>query len=294
MLANMRAIIVFLLFIVFAYINGALFAYPLKLALDPVFQLEYKKYLQYATLISGLLISGVYLHYYGLLSFQGFGFSGKRKTFFAQLINGMVYGIGVMLVIEIVLFVLGIHVFNDRRGYTLDEFLLRLIKAVSLALLISLVEESSFRGGLFSGLLKKTNAWLAMLLSSALYASVHFIRYREAPPDTDINWLTGFIMMPEIFRRFYEWSIMDYFLTLFMLGLLLGLLRLRHGTIAACIGVHAGLVTVVKLADYYAVRTTESGYDFLVSPYNPTFGWISFSVILLFTLFYLVKLKKIA
>ena len=293
MLANMRAIVVFLLFIVFAYVSGALFAYPLKLAFDPVFQLEYKKYLQYATLISGLLISGIYLYYYGMLSLRGFGFSGRRKIFFTQLINGMVYGIGVMLIIEIVLFVLGIHVFNDRRSYTLDEFLLRLIKAVSLALLISLIEESIFRGGLFSGLLEKTNAWLTMLLSAALYASVHFIRYREVLPDTNINWLTGFIMMPEIFRRFYEWSIMDYFLTLFMLGLLLGLLRLKYGTIAACIGVHAGLVTVVKLVDYYAVRTTESSYDFLVSPYNPTFGWISFSVILLFTVFYLFKLKKI-
>ncbi len=292
MLTSVRAIIAFLLFIVFAYISGALLAYPLKLSLDAYLNLEYKKYLTYATLISGLLISGLYLKLYRLLSWQAFGFSGRPKRFLSLMLNGFVYGLLVMLLIEIILFLLGIHIFNERRSYMLDEFFIRITKAVLIALLIATIEEAIFRGGLFSGLYKKTNAFLTVTLSALLYSAVHFIRYREVPPDTEIGWLTGFTMMPDAFRRFYEWSIVDYFLTLFMLGVLLGLLRLKHNGIAACIGVHAGLVVIVKLADYYTVRTSGSSFDFLVSPYNATFGWISFSVMLLFTVIYFFKLVK--
>ena len=77
-------------------------------------------------------------------------------------------------------------------------------------------------------------------------------------------------MMPEAFRRFHEWSIVDYFLTLFIFGVLLGLLRLKHRGIAACIGVHAGIVMLIKLADYFTNRTHNSSFDYLVSQYNST------------------------
>ena len=64
----------------------------------------------------------------------------------------------------------------------------------------------------------------------------------------------------------------------------MGLLRLKHKNIAACIGVHAGIVVLIKIADYFTNRTNSSDFDYLVSPYNSTFGWISFCVILLFTI----------
>jgi len=99
-------------------------------------------------------------------------------------------------------------------------------------------------------------------------------------------------MMPDAFRRFHEWAITDYFLTLFIFGILLGLLRLKHKNIAACIGVHAGIVVLIKIVDYFTNRTNSSDFDYLVSPYNSTFGWISFYVILLFTIFYFIKLKN--
>ena len=99
-------------------------------------------------------------------------------------------------------------------------------------------------------------------------------------------------MMPDAFRRFHEWAIADYFLTLFIFGVLLGLLRLKHRNIAACIGLHAGVVVLIKIADYFTNRSSESNFSYLVSPYNSTFGWISFLVILFFTIFYFLKLRK--
>jgi CAAX protease family protein len=287
----MRAIIVFIFFVVLAFIVGAVLAYPLKLLLDPALGLAFRKYLTYATLISGLIISGIYLQLYNLLSFKAFGYSGTVTRFLSSMLNGFVYGMIIMLMIELVLFLLGIHELDPSRSYTFNSISLLLIKAVLAGLLIGLIEESIFRGALFSGLYKQTGAVITVFFSSLVYSTVHFIRYRDLPADTDISWLTGLSMMPEAFRRFSEWSILDYFLTLFIFGVLLGLLRLKHKNIAACIGVHAGIVMLIKIADYFTNRTHNSNFDYLVSQYNSTFGWISFIVILLFTIFYFVKLQ---
>jgi CAAX protease family protein len=289
----MRAIIVFFLFIVFAFLIGAVLAYPLKLLLDPALGLAFRKYLTYATLISGLIISGIYLQHYNLLSLNAFGYNGKAIKFLSGTLNGFVYGLSIMLLIEVVLFLLGIHELDSTRNYTLDVISLVLFKAIVVGLLIAFVEESIFRGALFTGLYKQTGAVIATFLSSLVYATVHFIRYRDLPADIDIGWFTGLTMMPEAFRRFHEWSILDYFLTLFIFGVLLALLRLKHKSIATCIGVHAGIVMLIKTSDYFTNRTHNSSYDYLVSQYNSTFGWISFIMIFLVTLFYFVKLQKI-
>ncbi len=287
----MRAILVFLIFIVLAFLVGAVLAYPLKLLLDPVLELAFRKYLTYATLISGLIISGIYLQLYNLLSFSAFGYNGKAKIFLNGMLNGFAYGLTIMLLIEVLLLLLGIHEIDSSRSYTMESVSLLLLKAIVVGLLIALIEESIFRGALFTGLYKQTGAVIATFFSSLIYATVHFIRYRDLPADVDIGWLTGLSMMPEAFRRFHEWSIVDYFLTLFIFGLLLALLRLKHKSIAACIGVHAGIVMLIKISDYATNRTYGSNYDYLVSQYNSTFGWLSFIVIFLFTLFYFVKLQ---
>ncbi len=287
----MRAIIIFCLFVVLAFFVGALTAYPLKLILDPVLGLAFRKYLTYATLISGLIVSGIYLQLYDSLSFKAFGYSGKLFKFLNSMLNGLIYGMVIMLIIEVLLFLLGIHELDANRSISMVSIMERISKAMLAGLLIGLVEESIFRGALFTGLYKQTGAVITVFFSSLVYSTVHFIRYRDLPADTDISWFTGISMMPEAFRRFYEWSIVDYFLTLFIFGVLLGLLRLKHSGIAACIGVHAGIVMLIKLADYFTNRTHSSKYDYLVSQYNSTFGWISFVVILLFTVFYFVKLN---
>ncbi len=288
----MRAIIIFCLFVVLTFFVGAVLAYPLKLLLDPVLGLAFRKYLTYATLISGLLISGIYLQMYNLLSFKAFGYSKKPCVFLNNLLNGFVYGLTIMLIIELLLFLLGVHVLDTNRSISIQSISLLFIKAITAGLLIALIEESIFRGALFSGLYKQTGAVITVFFSSLIYATVHFIRYRDLPPETDIGWFTGISMMPEAFRRFHEWSITDYFLTLFVFGVLLGLLRLKHRNIAACIGVHAGIVMLIKIGDYFTNRTHNSSYDYLVSQYNSTFGWISFTVILMFTVFYFAKLQS--
>ena len=279
------------MFTVLAFFVGAVLAYPLKLLLDPSLGLAFRRYLSHATLISGMIISIIYLQLYNLLSFKAFGFSGTVTRFLNSMFNGFIYGMIIMLIIEVILFLLGVHELDTSRSITLNSISILFVKAMLAGIGISLIEESIFRGALFTVLYKQTGAVITVFFTSLVYSTVHFIRYRDLPPDTDIGWLTGINIMPEAFRRFSEWSIVDYFLTLFIFGVLLGLLRLKHKSIAACVGVHTGIVMLIKIADYFTNRTHNSNFDYLVSQYNSTFGWISFIVILLFTIFYFVKLQ---
>ncbi len=288
----MRAIIYFSFFVILTFVIGALLAYPLKLLLDPIFDLAFRKYINYATLISGVITCFIYLKINNLLSLSALGFGGKLNKFSMGLFNGFVCGLAIMLIIEIILFLLEIHEFDPYRGIWLFSNISFLYKALLAAILIALVEELIFRGAFFSGLHKKAGAFIAVLFTSLIYAAVHFVRYPDLIIEINIGWLTGIKMMPDAFRRFHEWNITDYFLTLFIFGVLLSLLRLKHKNIGACIGAHAGIVLLIKIADYLTNRTNDSEFNYLVSPYNSTYGWISFSVILLFTFFYFTKLKR--
>ena len=287
----MRTIIYFSFFVILTFVIGAILAYPLKLFLDPVFDLTFRRYINYATLIGGVITCFIYLKINNLLSFNAFGFGGKFNKFSINLFNGFLFGLTIMLIIEIILFLLKIHELDPYRGIWIFSNISFLYKSLLAALLIALVEELIFRGAFFSGLYKNTGAFIAVLFTSLVYAAVHFVRYPDLIIETNIGWFTGIEMMPDAFRRFQEWAIADYFLTLFIFGVLLGLLRLKHKNIAACIGAHTGVVMLIKIADYFTNRTNNTEFDYLVSPYNSTFGWLSFSVILIFTFFYFIKIK---
>ncbi len=288
----MRTIIYFSLIVIITFILGAILAYPLKLLLDPVFELAFRKYLNYATLISGIITCSVYLKINNLLTYEAFGFGGETNKFLKRFIYGFLYGLFIMSIIETILFILKIHELDVHRSIWLFSNLSFIAKALITGLLIAFIEELIFRGAFFSGLYNRAGALIAIIFTSFIYSAVHHVRYPDLPADTVIEWSTGITMMPDAFRRFHEWAIADYFLTLFIFGVLLGLLRLKHRNIAACIGLHAGVVVLIKIADYFTNRSSESNFSYLVSPYNSTFGWISFLVILFFTIFYFLKLRK--
>ncbi len=288
----MPHLIIFSLFIALVYFAGALLAYPLQLLLDPMLEIGLRKYFNYATLISGLLVSVLYLKSYQLLSCKAFGYHGEKSQFLKNLCNGFFYGILIMLSIEILLLSLGLHQLDKTRPYSLDAILLLLLKAVLTGLVVAVLEESIFRGALFTGLYKKTGAVISVLSSSMLYAMVHFIRYPEPSSGTDINWLTGVNLLPNALLGLSQWSIIDYFLTLFIFGVLLGLLRLRYQNIAVCIGVHAGVVMLIKIVKYCTNPTHNSNFEYLISQHHSTFGWLSFIFLLLLTIVYLIKLLK--
>ncbi len=117
-------------------------------------------------------------------------------------------------------------------------------KIASSAAGASLAEELLFRGALLGIFLRSLPRWWALFLTSALFSIVHFLKPREdAVPDHAVDWLSGFVLVPQAFWQFTEpVLLLAGFATLFVLGWVLGYAALRTRSLWLPIGLHAGLV----------------------------------------------------
>ncbi|MCG8323896.1 MAG: hypothetical protein MI673_00135, partial [Thiotrichales bacterium] len=103
----MSSVFSLLVFIATVLFGSALLAWPLQQYVLPDYPLH--KLLGHLTLILGLIGSFVFLYLNGLLSRRGCGYDIGKKTFLLQAGIGLVVGNGILLSIELLLMVLGIH-----------------------------------------------------------------------------------------------------------------------------------------------------------------------------------------
>ena len=99
------------------------------------------------------------------------------------------------------------------------------------------------------------------MLTALVYATTHFIgRYRVAAAN--VNAGSGIDMLAHTLGVFAQpLHFIDAFLCLLAVGVLLGMVRVRTGNIAATIGLHAGWVAViyvVREATDRAIRTRRA------------------------------------
>jgi hypothetical protein len=112
------------------------------------------------------------------------------------------------------------------------------------AFTVGVLEEWLFRGAMLGLFRRAMNRWTAVAWVSAIYSIVHFVK----PPRADlapeqIDWLTGFRVLPSCFEKFAEPALLGAgFTTLFLLGGILGWATLRTRALWLGIGLHAGLV----------------------------------------------------
>jgi len=126
------------------------------------------------------------------LSFASLGLSLHSNIF-----GSIAWGLGLSIVSLIVVFVLesalnlvSWHWVNFRQLLTL------FVPILLLALLISLVEESIFRGYVFSTLVQDNSYWLAATISSIIFASLHLIwEQKETIPQLPGLWLMGTVLI---------------------------------------------------------------------------------------------------
>lgn len=282
----MRTVVSFFIFVSLVIILSPLVAYPIYLLLENFVAFPFHKLVSHTTLICGLIFSGVYLKYQHDYSRQAFGYAAPKKIFVSDMIQGIFAGILILGCLKLILILSDIHQIKPDLDYFWSNLGLIFIKAILTGLVVAFIEETIFRGALFSSLYRKTGALLAVSLTSLLYAAVHFLKYRELPAGTEINWYTGLEMLPDALFRFSDPVIIDHFLTLLALGVLLSLLRLRNGNIALCIGVHAGIVMAIKISGRFTDYTPGSPMDFLVNPYDHLLGYLSFAWLLLLVIVY--------
>lgn len=266
----MRPLLVFSVVLLSAILSGALLAYPVHEILSAFGTIPFHKTVSRTTLISGLLFSLLYFSYYNGLSLNGLGLRAGRAHI--RLLQGLAAGLAIIVVIETTLLLLGIHELDKERFLSLEHIARVLLSGLATGLLVAIVEELMFRGALLGGLSRRTNQALALVMVSLVYSAVHFLKFRALPVDTDVAWYTGVTMIPPALFQFAQPVRYDTMLTLFFLGLLLGLVRLKTGNLILCIGIHAGLIAGERLVQYLADFVPHSAYAHLVNRYEPFLG----------------------
>jgi membrane protease YdiL (CAAX protease family) len=146
------------------------------------------------------------------------------------------------------------------------------VESLLAGLLLGFLEEIVFRGMILRMFYTATRQpWLALAFMSAFYAYTHFkvptsVWLHVAP---GVHWDTGFFVAYWTTFGITENFDLAQFVVLWLLGLILGLLTLKSGSLLPAIGLHAGIVSAMFF--YRGSGLTE--------------GWLAAFVLLVVLLF---------
>lgn len=143
---------------------------------------------------------------------------------------------------------------------TFPDLLQALLAALFAALLLSWLEEAIFRGMLLRIFWTAFARVAAVLLSAFVFAIVHF---KRVPWDRDAEvgiWSGLEVAGMGVFSFIYTFEFF-HFVNLLLAGILLNLVFLRTRNLAACMGLHAGWVTLRGLwGDWVVVADSPASF----------------------------------
>ena len=127
-----------------------------------------------------------------------------------------------------------------------------------------------FRGFILGVLLRSFSRLGALLLTSALFSIIHFLKAPDlTTPNDAVNWSSGFVSIAHSFWQFGDPMLLAAgFLTLFAIGCILADARLQTRSLWLPIGLHAGWIfangTFSKAAHREVLALPWIGKDLLV------------------------------
>ena len=202
----------------------------------------------------------------------GYGVAGPDLR--VALMTGWGLGLLILLALVAVLFALDVRVLEPPPLSWLD-LAGRTLQALAGGLLIGVLEETFFRGGLYTGIRRAHGVVSAVFWSALLYAMLHFMKPAELPTGMVFDWSGGFWMFVHVFTDLFQWKNLDSLVALFAAGAFLALVRERTGHIGWCIGLHAGWVFVIQVTRRISDGNETSAFAFLAGDYDGTIGWLA-------------------
>jgi membrane protease YdiL (CAAX protease family) len=266
---------------------GSMLAYPAYLLVHPLNpDWPFHRIANRVSLLL-LLISLIWLlKYLRVNNREGLGFTLDRRTFLRHAATAL--GIGVLMMLPVIgaLWALDIRVVDPDFIFTPAALGALLLKGLIGGLVVALIEETLLRGAMHSAIERQSGRIAAVLLTAFVYAALHFIGKAKVPHE-EVEWLSGLILIRGALSAFSDpLALIDSFLALFAVGVLLGLVRIRTGSIAACIGLHAGWVWVITTTREITVRNPDAPLSFLAGSYDGVVGYLVFAWTLLIILLF--------
>jgi membrane protease YdiL (CAAX protease family) len=129
---------------------------------------------------------------------------------------------------------------------------------------------------MFAAIQRESGARTAILLTSIIYAAVHFLASYHIAPD-QVTSSSGLDLLAGLLHWFSTpLAIADAFICLFAVGMVLAMIRAKTGNIAACVGLHAGWVWVMLAAHELTKPVRGQPLSFLLSQFDGFVGWLVF------------------
>ena len=176
---------------------------------------------------------------------------------------------------------------------TVYKVITLIFSAIGTAVIVAVIEEILFRGGVFGGLRKLFYWPFALLISSVIYALVHFLHRAELTGT--VTWNSGLVLFPQMLCGFADfYALVPAFFSLTLAGILLGVAYQRTGNLYFSIGLHAGWIFWLKTYGAFSTSALHTATWFWGT--NKLFdGWLAFIVLAAaLALFKFLPLKKIS
>lgn len=156
-----------------------------------------------------------------------------------NLTRGLMLGFGSLAVLGFAELALGVRRIDV--DHSAGKLISKFLEVVTSAGVVAILEEVLFRGMIY-GALRRAHRWsVALLLSSGVFAVVHFFRKPPNPPT--IDWTSGLTTLGQMLGGLTQWDLLlPGFLTMLLVGAILAVACDRTGDLYFSIGLHGGWI----------------------------------------------------
>jgi membrane protease YdiL (CAAX protease family) len=269
----MRATALFFLYLLACLLLAATLAPPLV----QTGWVDFEPHRVLSRLAQLFMILGIwpFLRLLGLAHREALGYGIPRPELARALVRGWLAGIAILVVPVVALLALEIRLPDPGAAARHADLARKTAQALAAGLLVGVIEETFFRGALFTAIRRRGTAAAAITWSAVLYAAVHFLKPGALGSGQVLDWVTSGRVVVEAFTGAADWRNLDSFFALVLVGVFLGLVRERTRHIGWCIGLHAGWVFVIQVARYLTDGNDASPYAFLAGSYDGVIGWLA-------------------
>ncbi len=208
----------------------------------------------------------------GLRSLADWGYGLPRGRFLRHAGSGLAIGVATMLPMTLAMLAMGI--LSVRTGLDASILLQALLNGLLAGFGVAIVEETYFRGLMYRAVSRESGFTAAAWSTALVYSAIHFLT-RAKIPANEVDWGSGLKLLGDALAHFSDpLPIADSFVTLVLVGLMLAFVRRRTDAIAACIGLHMGWVTVIKVTTAVTRVNEDAAGSFLVGNFDGYTGWL--------------------
>ena len=270
----MRAFVLFFGLMLAALACVALFTYPAWLLLHPHFDFPFHRIGERIGMLALVIGFILVARRVGLANKRSIGYALPRPLFIREMLTALALGAVTMMAIVGIMSALGLLDWTPAESATGGKVAKIIFNRFLSGIAVGLLEETMLRGVMFAAIERESGAKSAIVLTSLVYAAVHFLAKYYIPPE-QVTSHSGWVLLAGMTNWFSRPRDMaDAYCCLFAVGMVLAMIRARRGNIAACIGLHAGWVWVMLIARELTDPVRDQPLGFLLSQFDGFIGWL--------------------